>query len=256
MTTFAAFRQTFAPDNHTRGKAFERVCKWILEHDPTLAPQMRNVWLWNDWPHRWGPDCGIGLVAQDADGKTWAIQAKCYDEDYYVTNGDLDSFLTESIQEKIDYQLLIATTDRIGPRARGAIVNFDPMWCWPKPISAGGPPGFIEASSKWSPKRIAEYCDGWFPVDGLVEGLDELSGGLEAIRTEAGRVGRVMDEFDLTVITWVLTAYAQAASNAIKRLHELIDLGFTRIVFLIEPATPEIQWPILEKGAELIRQFR
>ncbi len=138
----------------------------------------------------------------------------------------------------------------------GQFLNFDPMWCWPKPLQAGGPPILLGASSKWSPKRIVEYCDGWFPVDGLVEGLDELSNGLNTIRTEAIRVGRTMDEFDLTVITWVLTAYAQAAPNAIKRLHELIDLGFTRIVFLIEPATPEIQWPILEKGAELIRQFR
>ena len=138
----------------------------------------------------------------------------------------------------------------------GQFVDFSPMWCWPKPIQAGGPPVLMGASSKWSPKRIVEYCDGWFPVDGLVEGLDELANGLEAIRTEADRVGRPMEELDLTVITWVLTAYAQAAPNAIKRLHELLDLGFTRLVFLIEPATPEVQWPILEKGAELIRQFQ
>ena len=114
----------------------------------------------------------------------------------------------------------------------------------------------LGASSTWSPRRIVEYCDGWFPVDGLVEGLEELTQGLNAIKIEADRVGRTMDAFDLTVITWVLTAYAQAAPNALQRLHELIALGFTRIVFLIEPATPEVQWPILEKGAELIQHFR
>ena len=117
-------------------------------------------------------------------------------------------------------------------------------------VQAGGPPVLLGASSRWSPRRIVEYCDGWFPVDGLVEGLEELTQGLNAIRGEADRVGRAMDAFDLTVITWVLTAYAQAAPNALQRLHDLIALGFTRIVFLIEPATPEVQWPILEKGAQ------
>jgi len=137
----------------------------------------------------------------------------------------------------------------------GQFVDFAPLWSWPKPMQAGGPPILMGASSKWTPKRVVEYCDGWFPVDGLVEGLGDLSNGLAAIRTEADRMGRAMEDFDLTVITWILTAYAQAAPDALKRLRELIDLGFTRIVFLIEPAAPEVQWPILEKGAELIRHF-
>ena len=107
-----------------------------------------------------------------------------------------------------------------------------------------------------SPRRLVEYCDGWFPVDGLVEGLEELTRGLNAIRGEADRVGRAMDAFDLTVITWVLTAYAQRPRMPCSGCTTLIALGFTRIVFLIEPATPEVQWPILEKGAQLIRHFR
>ncbi len=138
---------------------------------------------------------------------------------------------------------------------RGQFVNFGPLWCWPKPMQSGGPPVLMGASSKWSPKRIVEYCDGWIPVDGI-DGLSAITSGLEAIRTEADRMGRSMDEFDLSVITWVLTAYEQAAPDAIKRIHELIDLGFKRIVFLIEPGTPDEQWRTLEQGAELIGKFR
>ncbi len=137
----------------------------------------------------------------------------------------------------------------------GQFVNFDPLWSWPKPLQAGGPPVLMGASSKWSPKRIVEYCDGWIPVDGI-DGLSAISSGLEAIRTEADRTGRSMDEFDLSVITWVLTAYEQAAPDAIKRIHELLDLGFKRIVFLIEPGQPDDQWHILEQGAKLVREFR
>ena len=137
----------------------------------------------------------------------------------------------------------------------GQFVNFDPLWSWPKPLQAGGPPVLMGASSTWSPKRIVEYCDGWIPVDGI-DGLSAISSGLEAIRTEADRMGRSMDEFDLSVITWVLTAYEQAAPDAIKRIHELLDLGFKRIVFLIEPGQPDDQWHILEQGAKLVREFR
>jgi probable F420-dependent oxidoreductase len=137
----------------------------------------------------------------------------------------------------------------------GQFVNFNPLWCWPKPLQDGGPPVLMGASSKWSPKRIVEYCDGWIPVDGI-DGMSEITDGLEAIRTEADRMGRSMDEFDLSVITWVLTAYEQAAPDAIKRIHELLDLGFKRIVFLIEPGQPDDQWRILEQGAKLVREFR
>ncbi len=39
-----------------RGDEFERLCKWFLENDPIYATQLENVWLWEEWPDRWGPD--------------------------------------------------------------------------------------------------------------------------------------------------------------------------------------------------------
>ena len=98
------------------------------------------------------------------------------------------------------------------------------------------------AWSKWAFKRIAAYCDGWIPVDA---GYD-LASGIEALREEAARVGRSMDEFDMSVIT---------VGGTEGRIRELLALGFHRIVFMVEPADPESQWPILERYAGLIRQF-
>ncbi len=131
----------------------------------------------------------------------------------------------------------------------GDFVDFDPLWCWPKPVQAGGPPILMGAGSKWTPRRVAEYCDGWIPVDGPYD----LAGGIEAIRTEAARVGRSMEEFDLSVIT----GYALAGvSGSDSRIRELSQLGFNRILFLIEPGTPDVQWPALERCAGLISKFR
>ena len=52
----------------------------------------------------------------------------------------------------------------------GEFVDFDPIWSWPKPVQAGGPPIWIGANSKWVFDRIAEYADGWMPIGGLGHG--------------------------------------------------------------------------------------
>jgi alkanesulfonate monooxygenase SsuD/methylene tetrahydromethanopterin reductase-like flavin-dependent oxidoreductase (luciferase family) len=76
----------------------------------------------------------------------------------------------------------------------GKFVNFDPIWYWPKQVRAGGPPVYLGAWSKFVPKRVAEYCDGWIPVDA---GID-LASGVEAVKSGAARHGRSTEEFDFT----------------------------------------------------------
>jgi hypothetical protein len=79
------------------------------------------VWRWADWPGRWGGDAGIDLVAEDHEGRLWAIQAKCYDPAYSVTKADVDTFLSESSRAIFGFRLLVATTDRLGTTARRTI---------------------------------------------------------------------------------------------------------------------------------------
>jgi predicted helicase len=46
----------------------------------------REVWAFKRWPGRWSnKDLGIDLIAEDTDGKFWAIQAKGYKKGSYVT---------------------------------------------------------------------------------------------------------------------------------------------------------------------------
>ena len=103
------------------GRDFEWVCQWYLENAPLYRGKFRKVWRWTDWPERWGPDCGIDLIAETHDGKLWAIQAKAVAADRSITKAEIDSFLSESSRRQIAYRLLIATTDELGTNARRTI---------------------------------------------------------------------------------------------------------------------------------------
>ena len=58
------------------GNAFEWLSRFFLLNAPQYKGLIKQVWLWNDWPGRWGIDKGIDMVAETTDGKLWAIQAK------------------------------------------------------------------------------------------------------------------------------------------------------------------------------------
>lgn len=121
MPTFTGLLATLAVDHRVRGRQFELICSWYLTNDPQYRSTLRRVWLWDDWPGRWGADAGIDLVAEDRAGRLWAIQAKAYDQQYAVTKADVDTFLAESSRAVFSYRLLIATTDKLSPNARRTV---------------------------------------------------------------------------------------------------------------------------------------
>jgi probable F420-dependent oxidoreductase len=132
----------------------------------------------------------------------------------------------------------------------GQFVDFDPIWCWPKPVQAGGPPVLLGVgATKGMPKRVVEYGDGWMPVDGL----DDVAAGITALRAEAASGGRSFAEFDLSV----LAAYGvYGATGTEKRIAELQALGFRRILFVLDAVTPDKQWRRLEQFVSLKKSFQ
>lgn len=118
MGLFADFYNSLDADPAKRGKQFEQFVRWFLKADPEWATQVDQIWLWDEWPERWGVDCGIDLVFRHKSGELWAVQAKCYSPDHHITKHDVDKFLSESNRKGIHHRLLIATTDFIGGNAR------------------------------------------------------------------------------------------------------------------------------------------
>ena len=66
----------------------------------------------------------------------------------------------------------------------GDLVDFGPMWSWPKPVQRPHPPIILGGSGPKILERVVRYGDGWMPNRGeVVERIPEL----QRMATEAGR---------------------------------------------------------------------
>jgi len=117
-TSFTSLLTSLSPDAYIRGKQFERLAKWWLTQDPIRSLDIKQAWLWDEWPERPGPDIGIDIVAEMFDGSLCAIQAKCFDENRDIPKSELDSFVSAASHRTFQHRWLIATTDRLSANAR------------------------------------------------------------------------------------------------------------------------------------------
>ena len=115
---FTSLLKSLSTDSYVRGKQFERLAKWWLSQDPIRSLDVKQAWLWDEWPERSGPDIGIDIVAEMFDGTLCAIQAKCFDENRDIPKSELDSFVSASSHRIFQHRWLIATTDKLSANAR------------------------------------------------------------------------------------------------------------------------------------------
>ena len=113
-----------AKSEREKGDLFERAIRDFLRQSPEHS--FENVWLRKDWPDLKKydfptKDLGIDLIAKEKEtGAFWAIQCKCYAEDYQVNKPDIDSFFTESGKEPFRARLIVTSTNKWGPHAEEA----------------------------------------------------------------------------------------------------------------------------------------
>ncbi|WP_165784852.1 type ISP restriction/modification enzyme [Bifidobacterium parmae] len=98
-------------DKREQGTRFERAVEFFLEHDPSWLERITQVWLWDEAPTNDGTmDTGIDLVAEDADGSYWAIQAKCYSKPKLAA-GDVSTFFMNALaDDRYQHYMLADTT--------------------------------------------------------------------------------------------------------------------------------------------------
>ena len=124
----------------------------------------------------------------------------------------------------------------------GELVDFDPIWQWPKPVQRPGPPVLIGGDGPNTLRRVARYGDGWMPIDGRArDGFADPIARLNELAAEAGRGPLPVSLFGVGSDPARLEAHARA--------------GVERCVFALPPAPADEVLPKLEARARLMERF-
>jgi probable F420-dependent oxidoreductase len=124
----------------------------------------------------------------------------------------------------------------------GEFVNFDPIWCSPKPVQKGGPPVLLGSQSKKVFERVADYCDGWLPINNPRNDWPALIKTLREHEKQRGRGPLSLSLF--------------GAPPKEEPLHQLIELGFERLLFPLPPAPRETVMPMIDNYAKVAAKMR
>jgi probable F420-dependent oxidoreductase len=128
------------------------------------------------------------------------------------------------------------------PEFHGRFVNFDKIWCWPKPVQKPGPKILIGGLSKQGMQRAADYGDGWMPID-VGFGADGLRPWVQQMRERAASKGR-----DPNAVT--VTVYGVAPKPA--ALDKYRELGVERVLFALKSEPRDEILPRLDKLQTLL----
>ncbi len=120
----------------------------------------------------------------------------------------------------------------------GEMVDFDPVWSYPKPVQVPHPPVILGGETDYTLNRVIEFCDGWFPR--ASHGFDPAE-CMTRLRNAADAVGRDMSTLSVTVFRApadkaVLDSYAEAGIT--RGLLELPSAGRDEVLRLLDDYAP------------------
>ncbi len=125
----------------------------------------------------------------------------------------------------------------------GDFVRFEPLWSWPKPVQKPHPPILLGGHGAHALKRVVDYCDGWLPISVRA---GDLAAGMAELARLAREKGRDPGSIPVSVYGSPLD------HDGVARLR---DLGVARAIFALPSADADTVLPLLDRGAELVRQL-
>jgi probable F420-dependent oxidoreductase len=121
------------------------------------------------------------------------------------------------MRERVEAMKAIWTQDEA--EYHGKLVDFDPIWSWPKPAQKPHPPVMIGGMGKRVVERVLAYGDGWFPQPGRAP-HEEFMKRLGELRSAADAAGRPLPE---------MTAFGAKPDPVL--IEDYAAAGVTRTVF-------------------------
>jgi probable F420-dependent oxidoreductase len=139
------------------------------------------------------------------------------------------------LREKVEAIKAIWTVDEAA--YHGDMVNFGPMWSWPKPVQKPHPPVLLGGSGPKILERVVRYADGWMPNRGnAIERIPEL----QELARAAGRA------------PIPVSFYPKAEASEIERLAKA---GVERCIWYVPPDGRDQALSKLEELGKMIRPY-
>src|SRR5579864_4222395 len=119
----------------------------------------------------------------------------------------------------------------------GEMVDFGPMWSWPKPVQKPHPPVILGGNGPKILERVVRYADGWMPNRGdVLERIPEL----ERMAKDGGRE------------PLPVTYYPKASAEEIERSARA---GVDRLIWYVPPDGRDAALARLDELGKLIRPY-
>lgn len=122
----------------------------------------------------------------------------------------------------------------------GGLVDFDPIWSWPKPAQQPHPPILLGGETDHTLRRVAEFCDGWFPRATATFDPKAQRARLDSAASAAGR-----DPASLQMTVFRAPADAE-------RLKPYLDAGVDRVLLEVPDLTRSEILRVLDRNAALL----
>ena len=120
----------------------------------------------------------------------------------------------------------------------GEFVDFDPAFCWPKPLQTPHPPIILGGETDYTLKRVVEFCDGWLPRPRA-----DIKDGMKRLR-------RIADEGERNLETISVTVFG--APPKLEKLEQYREMGVNRALLQIPTQDRESCLRVLDSYMPLL----
>jgi len=142
------------------------------------------------------------------------------------------------MRESVEAMKAIWTQDEA--EYHGRLIDFDPIWSWPKPVQKPHPPILVGGVGEKVLDRVVAYGDEWIP--NRIKGPEELAGRIAELQRRAEAAGR--ERIPVTVF-----------GAKPEQLEQLRDAGVTRALFRLLPEGPDQVQRELDELGEVVSRW-
>ena len=142
------------------------------------------------------------------------------------------------LRERVEAMKAIWTQDEA--EYHGDLVDFDPIYMWPKPVQEPYPPIHVGGGFPGGARRAIRYGDGWMPIGGRDGDIAERLPHFHEMAREAGRDPKTLE----------VSLFAAEPKKVALARHR--DAGISRAVLMLPPAPRDEILPILDTYASLM----